>query len=685
MADDDIVQRFRTDYSPAERANLDRFREDAVRAATEPASAFEKLTTSMQRTRRSFDTGGGLLTPPREQMEGLTRSVNDFRPQFARGMEEATRGAGSFTDSLAIMSAKFLLVRHGVGAVVGAITGAATALGDFAVRGNRVNDLMDNLTIDIGAAREQLGGLVSNTDLARFANEVFLRGLDLTDKEFAAVANAAGLLSDKLGTDVTGELNRVADAVSLANPRLLKQMGITVDWTKALDAAAEAMGKTRQELSAEEEQRARQTIVKERLVELMERERFHVSGLGDAYEQLKVTTATTVTEAARTVDTTGGKIIGFFTEGRAALDAWTFDWAAWAVSGERAVQQIAAAFDTEREAFKAAGAPFRGAMKAETTGMRAPEDITKKIDAEAKQRAAAEAVVARKRRADALAWQRETDDMMLGIAMAAELRKRDTVVAVNDSIDEDRRDTARANADKLAALRQFGIDQEVAQYEARRAALKSIDEQRQDERIRAAIIEQNKIDELGRAGAEIALRVQQTVAAAVGQTLQAVLTGEKTFAGAMKKLPVLLMNQLTTMAIGKSIALVAYGLEQLSGFPTGVPNPALASAAFAAAAKWGAVGVTAGVIGRVAAGALGGEGPGAGGKTKEPAGGRVGTPETAAGFSTTAGAPSTTYIFNISGVVAGNYGSLARTITSALAEGGARTQRMGAHEVLVVK
>lgn len=247
--DDDVVASFRTDYPPEEQAKARAFGEDIAKSAA-----------------KGTDSLGGL--------------------------------AGSLT----LAAGKFLIVHEAASRLWRTVSGAVEAVGAFAREGNRANDLLSNLSVSTDEAGRVLSGLVSQTDLARLANEAQQRGLDLTAQQFGAVANAAGIMSDRLGTDVVQQFGAVTDAVTLANARTLKQLGIYLDIDRVLAGHAAAIGKTTKELTEAEQQTAKQNAVLEELARLQERAQFTAGGAGDAFDQLAVSFSNLRTEAAQLVD-----------------------------------------------------------------------------------------------------------------------------------------------------------------------------------------------------------------------------------------------------------------------------------------------------------------------------------------------------------------------------------------------
>lgn len=257
----DIVQSFRTDYPPSEQGRLEQLRRDMERAALQPAPAWVQLTQAMQ------GAGGGVA--------GLAFKFNQVS------------GVVSF--------------------VVNQVKNLVNEFGQFAEHGSRVNDLFENLPGSIEPAQQALGGLVSKVELARLRNELMLRGVELTDTQFGELANAAGILSDKLGIDALQAFQQLSDGVSIGNQRLLKRLGVFVDLQKAETDYATQLGTTREKLTEEQQQHGRQQAILDAITKKYKDVRFEVHGLGDEYTRLGTAAKDVIDGIARDLDALGKK------------------------------------------------------------------------------------------------------------------------------------------------------------------------------------------------------------------------------------------------------------------------------------------------------------------------------------------------------------------------------------------
>jgi hypothetical protein len=183
------------------------------------------------------------------------RYTNTLRKQNA---EEGRggRGGGGVMGGMATGAA----VGGAAGAaVVGGIAAVSAGIGltdDLVNESYKAQAVSRNLQLDIRAARAELGGMVSDFDLATAANKAFAMGVSDTGADFAHFAGMVGEQATKLGRDQAELIGEMVEAVGKQESEIADNAGITMRLTDAYRLYAEQLNKSVDSLTAKEKAEA---------------------------------------------------------------------------------------------------------------------------------------------------------------------------------------------------------------------------------------------------------------------------------------------------------------------------------------------------------------------------------------------------------------------------------------------
>jgi hypothetical protein len=189
---------------------------------------------------------------------GAVRIASEETQKWHRNLQQVGRG--------------FLEIGGSIGNVVTGLQ-SAIAIGREAVQfvsetvdeSFEVQAISRNMQIDISQARDALGGLVADKDLALAANKAFAMDVATTGEQFAEIAELVSVQAVKLGKDQTQLINDYVEAVGKQEAEIFDNLGLTLRLTDAYDIQAEALGKSASELTKAEKAAAFQ---KAALIEL---------------------------------------------------------------------------------------------------------------------------------------------------------------------------------------------------------------------------------------------------------------------------------------------------------------------------------------------------------------------------------------------------------------------------------
>lgn len=194
------------------------------------------------------------------------------------GVEQKIGSLGQVAESTSsAFNSSFASLAVGIGlatAAVGAVTIGMKELFSAVSEGDKINDVADaftDLAEAAGASSDVLlsklnvatAQSVSNFDLMRSANDALISGLK--PDQFIAVATAAKHYGDALGVDAKTAIDNLTNAIQNGSEKQLKQYGIFLDNTQVLKEYAAQVGKTSDQLSADEQILAKRNAALEAL------------------------------------------------------------------------------------------------------------------------------------------------------------------------------------------------------------------------------------------------------------------------------------------------------------------------------------------------------------------------------------------------------------------------------------
>jgi hypothetical protein len=124
------------------------------------------------------------------------------------------------------------------------LVGLASKVKDAVVEADKFNQVLRNVTIDIGPADKATKGLIDTFELMRSANKFTAAGMEMTADQFKIVSVAATDFAQKTGIDATESMKRLTESISKGSSRALKELGIDLEESEdQVLAQAEAMDK----------------------------------------------------------------------------------------------------------------------------------------------------------------------------------------------------------------------------------------------------------------------------------------------------------------------------------------------------------------------------------------------------------------------------------------------------------
>lgn len=218
---------------------------------------------------------------------GLTRATSKLSGEtkrLSRTTRAMTRGIGVAKLTMANFAAQALrdLVRG--------MSDAARETGVFI-------QAQANFTGDIEAARTATLGLVSDLDIMRAKNRLTTLGVKVSDKQFVAMLKHVQQLSSVMSIDMATALEKTTFGLSRQSQKLIDDIGVVMNVTKAQEQFAAKLGKTTAELTDQESAAA---FVTESLIQMEEKAgklatRMHSAA--DAYTRAKTSIGNAATTA----------------------------------------------------------------------------------------------------------------------------------------------------------------------------------------------------------------------------------------------------------------------------------------------------------------------------------------------------------------------------------------------------
>lgn len=181
----------------------------------------------------------------------------------------------------------------------GAVAGVAAGITVLGTRGADVLDIkgaFDELNATIGnnstkvleTLRTQFAGTVTDFDLMKMANASLASGLKATDEDFKLLANGARVLADRTGGSASQAFQTLATAMATGKTKGAELLIGVVDNTRAMEAYAQRLGVTVQDLTEQQKVEAAAIATKQQLRKAVGDASGATADFGDKVEQSKV-------------------------------------------------------------------------------------------------------------------------------------------------------------------------------------------------------------------------------------------------------------------------------------------------------------------------------------------------------------------------------------------------------------
>lgn len=205
----------------------------------------------------------------RQEAEAVRRTAAEREAGFARAERAAEKYNATLAKQRAAQSAgagSGSMVAGGLAAAGGAAAGVGLAVAGVKMGLDLTNQLVEssykaqsvsrNLQIDIRGARDAMGGLVSDYDLAFAANKAYAMKVVTTGDEFAHLAGMIGEQATKLGRDAGELISEGVEAIGKQESEIADNLGVTMRLTDAYALYAEQLDKSVSSLTAKEKAEA---------------------------------------------------------------------------------------------------------------------------------------------------------------------------------------------------------------------------------------------------------------------------------------------------------------------------------------------------------------------------------------------------------------------------------------------
>lgn len=176
--------------------------------------------------------GGGGVSGLASAFAGLTGGGGG-----AAGAAGAVGAAGGATGAGAAVAGPVGIAIAAIGTGLVTAIGAAVAafnvimpiIRDFGNELERQAGIMANTEGSVDAASEAVGGLISRIDLMTERNRMMQAGLRTTDEDFAAIAERAVAFAQATGSDASGAITQLSDALRTLSAEGLQRFGVEID------------------------------------------------------------------------------------------------------------------------------------------------------------------------------------------------------------------------------------------------------------------------------------------------------------------------------------------------------------------------------------------------------------------------------------------------------------------------
>jgi seryl-tRNA synthetase len=182
------------------------------------------------------------------------------------------------------------------GSLLAQIPGQLIALGAHGADVADVQTHFQRLNAEIGngpgvlrALTTSTAGTIAKFDLMKAANTALSDGVRLTETQFGTLGRASRVLADATGGDTKEAFNTLLDVMESGRTKALKNIGITIDQSKAYGDYAKAVHKSADDLSEHEQKVATQNAVLKSLEAMLHKTGDAQDDFADAVNRGKAT------------------------------------------------------------------------------------------------------------------------------------------------------------------------------------------------------------------------------------------------------------------------------------------------------------------------------------------------------------------------------------------------------------
>lgn len=209
-------------------------------------------------TKEAFAAVSKALKELESQTEGHSRKTKSLGDEMA-----------AFFNKPVDMSKLAVGALAGVGAGLVAVAAGVIALGSHGADVADVQAHFQGLNEEIGnnaktmmtTLADATGHTISNFDLMKAANLAMADGVRLTESQFGLLGKASRVLADQTGGDTKQAFETLLDVMESGKTKALKDIGVTIDQTKAKEDYARSIHKTVGDLNENEVRLASQAAV----------------------------------------------------------------------------------------------------------------------------------------------------------------------------------------------------------------------------------------------------------------------------------------------------------------------------------------------------------------------------------------------------------------------------------------
>ena len=174
---------------------------------------------------------------------------------------KATNNFSAWTAATSKLTGGLNAVRGALGMFAPAIAaagfaGAVQGFFQWAESADKARKATVGMQIDVTGAREAVGGMVDDMQLAQMGNKAFAMGVVKNGVAFAGLAKGVSAIALKLGEDVGYMMDSAITAIGRGSSLVLDNLGIILSQSEALDMYAAHIGKATNKMTEFEKSQA---------------------------------------------------------------------------------------------------------------------------------------------------------------------------------------------------------------------------------------------------------------------------------------------------------------------------------------------------------------------------------------------------------------------------------------------